>query len=49
MLDGITQAELWKKIITLCKQRNIGLMIISHEQSLLEKLCDKIIDFELLK
>lgn len=49
MLDGITQAELWKKIITLCKQRNIGLIIISHEQSLLEKLCDKIIDFELLK
>ncbi|MDK4501319.1 ATP-binding cassette domain-containing protein [Fusobacterium necrophorum] len=49
MLDGITQAELWKKIINLCKKRNIGLMIISHEQSLLEKLCDKIIDFESLK
>lgn len=49
MLDGIAQAELWKKIIELCKKRNIGLIIISHEQSLLEKLCDKVIDFELLK
>lgn len=49
MLDGITQAELWKKIIALCKERNIGLMIISHEQSLLEKVCDKVIDFESLK
>ncbi|MBL7576066.1 peptide/nickel transport system ATP-binding protein [Peptoniphilus asaccharolyticus DSM 20463] len=46
MLDGITQAFIWKNLIKICKERNIGLIIISHEKTLIEKLCDKCLYME---
>lgn len=39
MLDAVTQALIWKELLVVIKQRNIGLIIISHEQALIEKLC----------
>ena len=39
MLDAVTQALIWKELLAVIKQRNIGLIIISHEQALIEKLC----------
>lgn len=39
MLDAITQALIWKELLAVIKQRNIGLIIISHEQAIIEKLC----------
>ena len=39
MLDAVTQALIWKELLDVIKQRNIGLIIISHEQALIEKLC----------
>lgn len=49
MLDGIVQAEIWKNILYLCKKKKIGLMVVSHDCALLEKLCHRIIDFESLR
>lgn len=50
MLDGITQANIWKTITELCDSKKIGLMVISHDKALLNKLCTRIIDFnELVK
>lgn len=48
MLDGINQAEIWKKILFLIKKRNIGLIIISHDYDLLKKLCNRIVEFSSL-
>lgn len=48
MLDGINQAEIWKKILFLIKNRNIGLIIVSHDYDLLQKLCNRIIEFSSL-
>lgn len=45
MLDGITQAGIWKTITGLCEQNKIGLMVISHDKSILNKLCDRVINF----
>ena len=41
MLDAVTQALIWKELLAVTKQRNIGLLIISHEQSIIEKLCSE--------
>ncbi|MDO5718883.1 MAG: ATP-binding cassette domain-containing protein [Tissierellia bacterium] len=46
MLDAITQAKIWKELLTICRNRNLGLMIISHETELLSKLCDRIVSLE---
>ena len=41
MLDGITQEFIWKKFLEIVKQRNLGLIVISHEKDIIEKICDK--------
>ncbi|SKC54236.1 ABC transporter ATP-binding protein [Maledivibacter halophilus] len=42
MLDGITQAYIWKQLLSIVKKRNLGLIVISHEKELLKKICDRI-------
>jgi peptide/nickel transport system ATP-binding protein len=42
MLDAITQAKIWHAFLNICKSRNIGVIVVSHETSLLNRLCDHI-------
>ncbi|MFT9846293.1 ABC transporter ATP-binding protein [Aneurinibacillus sp. REN35] len=49
MLDAITQAQIWHAVLALASKRNIGVLVISHEQHLLQRICDKIIDFRQLQ
>ncbi|SER48034.1 peptide/nickel transport system ATP-binding protein [Gracilibacillus ureilyticus] len=46
MLDPISQAAIWKAFIKIAKQRKIGLLVISHDRHLLERLCGKILTFD---
>ncbi len=41
MLDGVTQEFIWKNFIDIIKKRNLGLIIISHEKDIINKICDK--------
>lgn len=45
MLDAITQAQIWHAALQRGKERNIGILVISHEHALLKRLCSRIIDF----
>ncbi|ARK31243.1 ABC transporter ATP-binding protein [Halalkalibacter krulwichiae] len=45
MLDAITQAQIWSAVLEIVKQKEIGLLVISHEQALIERLCNRVIDF----
>ncbi|MBU0991322.1 MAG: ATP-binding cassette domain-containing protein [Proteobacteria bacterium] len=40
MLDAITQAQIWHTIMTSIKKRNIGVLAISHDENLLNRICD---------
>lgn len=42
-LDPITQRTIWEQLLQLCQEKNIGLLIISHEKSLLNSICNKIV------
>lgn len=42
MLDAITQAQIWNAFLKICKSREIGVIIVSHETELLNRLCDNI-------
>lgn len=44
MLDLITQSQIWKFLLEEVKRRNIGLLVVSHSDALLQKLCSRIID-----
>ena len=49
MLDAITQAQLWHAVIDLAKKRNIGVLAISHDYHLLQRISDRIVNFDELK
>lgn len=46
MLDAVTQAQLWHAVLDVVRERRLGMLVISHERKLLEKLCDNIIQLE---
>ena len=46
MLDTINQAQIWETILEVVRQRKIGMLVVSHELPLLERICDRILSFE---
>ncbi|GGF95166.1 ABC transporter ATP-binding protein [Paenibacillus abyssi] len=48
MLDAVSQAQVWHSVLAIAKQRNLGLLVISHEPSLIRRLCDRVIEWESL-
>lgn len=41
MFDLITQSQMWKVILDFCEKENIGIVVISHSQPLINKICTK--------
>lgn len=46
MLDAITQAQIWQVILEYVSNRDIGMIIVSHNINLAEKICTRIINLE---
>ena len=44
MLDAITQAQIWNVVLNHVKKHNIGLVVISHEKALIDRICDRVVD-----
>lgn len=42
MLDPITQAQIWNVLLAQVEERQLGLLIVSHDSVLLERLCTRI-------
>ena len=49
MLDAITQAQIWNVVLNHVKKYNIGLVVISHEKSLIDRICDRFVDLTKFK
>lgn len=49
MLDAITQAQIWNVVLDYIKQNNIGLIVISHEKCLIQRICDRVVNLEKFK
>ena len=45
MLDAITQAQIWHAVMEIAKKRGMGIVIVSHESKLMERICHRIINF----
>ena len=44
MLDANTQALIWQVVIKYAQERELGVLVISHEAPLLKRLCNRMID-----
>lgn len=42
MLDLVTQAQIWNFLLEEGKQRDLGMLIVSHDDALLQKVCTRI-------
>ena len=44
MLDTITQAQIWKTVLDYARLHSIGVIVISHDQALVNRICDRVVD-----
>lgn len=44
MLDLITQSQIWNFLLEEVRRRQIGLVVVSHSEELLERVCTGIVD-----
>lgn len=44
MLDAITQAQIWQAVLKTAKEREMGIIVVSHERKLIERLCDRVVE-----
>ncbi|MEY8355813.1 ATP-binding cassette domain-containing protein [Lachnospiraceae bacterium 54-53] len=46
MLDLITQSQIWNFLITEVEKRNMGLLVVSHSEGLLKRVCTRRLDLD---
>jgi peptide/nickel transport system ATP-binding protein len=46
MLDTITQAQIWNATLDIITRRNMGLLIITHNPHLAERIGTRIVPFD---
>ncbi|AKB82801.1 Dipeptide transport ATP-binding protein DppF [Methanosarcina barkeri 3] len=39
MVDAITQAQIWNIVLNIVEELNIGVLVVSHDRNLINKLC----------
>lgn len=42
MLDLVTQAQIWKFLLEEAQRRELGMLVVSHDEALLEKVCTRV-------
>ncbi|WP_426451995.1 ATP-binding cassette domain-containing protein [Paenibacillus sp. S-38] len=45
MLDAITQAQIWQALLRWSKQNGVGILVISHERRLIERICSRVVEW----
>ena len=43
MLDAVTQVQIWKSLLTVARKNKVGVLVVSHDKRLLNRICDNII------
>lgn len=48
MLDVITQAQIWQKVLGAAEKRRLGMLVVTHNMALAEKVCERIVGLPVL-
>jgi peptide/nickel transport system ATP-binding protein len=43
MFDAVTQAGIWKMLLTIARSRHMGILVITHDMALAGKVCKRIV------
>jgi len=43
MLDAVTQAQIWQAVLEIAEKRELGILIVSHDEALIQRLCHRVI------
>ncbi|MDR2623595.1 MAG: ATP-binding cassette domain-containing protein [Methanobrevibacter sp.] len=43
MLDAVTQVQIWKLLLSMAKERKIGILVVSHDKELVNEICDEVV------
>ena len=46
MLDVITQAQIWELLLEISEIRNLGMLIITHNMALAQRVCTRVINLQ---
>ena len=46
MLDVITQAQIWRILLEEAERRKMGMLVITHNRALAERVCSRIVLLE---
>ncbi len=41
MLDALTQVHIWRVVLNLARSRRLGVLVISHDKTLIARLCSR--------
>lgn len=44
MLDAVTQAQIWNVVLEIARRRNLGVLVISHDRALVDRLCSRVVE-----
>ncbi len=44
MLDLVTRARIWNCLMEEAKKRGLGLLVVSHDEKLLGKVCTRVVE-----
>lgn len=44
MLDVITQAQIWQLVLSVASANNLGMVVVTHNIALAQKVCDRIVE-----
>lgn len=45
-VDALTQADIWRALVTQVRERNLGMLVISHDDHLLGHVAERVIDLQ---
>jgi len=48
MLDPVSQVQIWTSLLEIVRSKPLGMLVISHDRKLLDRLCDRIIEWKQL-
>ena len=43
MLDAVTQVQIWESLLTVSRQNNVGVLVVSHDKNLINRICDDMV------
>lgn len=46
MLDLVTRARIWNCLMEEAKKRELGLLVVSHDEKLLGRVCTRVVEME---